>query len=309
MSRNTIISFGVVALLALVILVQNINFSSDIPELKQWIEPADLIEVKSKDYSMRLYMKEGSWFINDGAYPADENSAGNLEMKARDIRLTDLVSEEKFYERYDLTDEKAVTVTVKRGESVLCTITIGKPGGTNSHSFVRIDGRPEIYLAAGIQREEFTPSLDSMRDKRIFDLKGKDVESFTLTSKGRTYSFYKKTAEPEKEGDDPKAAASWYCKGYDSKPLDDGAISGILYVFSPLRAVTYPENKTRKELGPLYASVLIKSGGTDYDVKIYSGKEKDYNYAVSSKSQYIFTMGSWQTEKLLIKNIKDLMKK
>ena len=271
MSRNTKIIFGIVGFLALVILVQNIRFGSDIPRLKQWVEPADTIEVKSKDYSMRLYMKDGAWLINDAAYPADENSAGSLEMKVRDIRLTDLVSEEKSYDRYELTDEKAVTVTVKKGEAVLRTLVIGKAGGKSSHAFVRIDGRPEVYLAAGIQREEFTPALDSMRDKRIFDLKGKEVESFTLSSGGRTWSFYKKTAAPEKEGADAKPVTSWYCKGYDSKPLDDGAVSNILYIFSPLRAVTYPENKKMNELGQLYAAAVIKSGGVDYDVKIFSG--------------------------------------
>ncbi len=312
MSRNTIISFGVVGLLALVILVQNIKFGSDIPKLKQWIEPADTIEVKSKDYSMRLYMKDGAWLVNDAAYPADENSAGSLEMKVRDIRLTDLVSEEKSYDRYELTDEKAVTVVVKKGDSVLRTLVIGKPGGKSSHAFVRIDNKPEVYLAAGIQREDFTPSLDSMRDKRIFDLKGKDVESFTLSSGGRTYSFYRKTVTPEstgKETAEAKPGTSWYCKGYDASPLDDGAVSNILYVFSPLRAVTYPENQKQNSLGRLYASATIRAGGTDYDVKIFSGKEKEYNYAVSSKSQYIFTLGDWQTEKLVIKNIKDLIKK
>ena len=309
MSRNTIISFGIVGILALVILVQNIKFGSDIPKLKQWVEPADSIEVKSKDYSMRLYMKDGAWVVSDAAYPADENSAGSLEMKVRDIRLTDLVSEEKSYDRYELTDEKAVTVTVKKGESVLRTLVIGKAGGKSSHVFVRIDNRPEIYLAAGIQREEFTPALDSMRDKRIFDLKGKEVESFTLSSNGRTYSFYKKAAAPGKDGAEAKADTSWYCRGYDGKPLDDGAVSNILHVFSPLRAVTYPENKKLNELGRPYASAVIKSGGVDYDLKIFPGKEKEYNYAVSSKSQYIFTVGDWQTEKLVIKNIKDLMKK
>lgn len=309
MSRNTIISFGVVGFLALVILVQNIKFGSDIPKLKQWVEPADTIEVKSKDYSMRLYMKDGAWLVNDAAYPADENSAGSLEMKVRDIRLTDLVSEEKSYDRYELTDEKAVTVTVKKGETVLRTLVIGKSGGKSNHAFVLIDGRPAIYLAAGIQREEFTLPLDSMRDKRIFDLKGKEIESFTITSGGRTWSFYKKAAAPEKEGAEAKTGTSWYCKGYDSMPLDDGAVSNILYTFSPLRAVTYPENKKQNELGRPYASAVIRSGGVDYDVKIFSGKEKEYNYAISSKSQYIFTMGDWQTEKLVIKNIKDLVKK
>lgn len=315
MSRNTKISFGIVGLLALIILVQNIKFGSDIPRLKQWVEPADSIEVKSKDYSMRLYMKDGAWFVNDAAYPADENSAGNLEMKVRDIRLTDLVSEEKSYDRYELTDEKAVTVTVKKGGAVLRTLVIGKAGGKNSHAFVRIDDRPEIYLAAGVQREDFTPATDSIRDKRIFDLKGKEVESFTLSSGGRTWSFYKKTVTPDKTGKgstdtgDTKPDTSWYCKGYDSAPLDDGAVSTILHIFSPLRAVSYPDNKKQSELGRLYASAVIKSGGVDYDLKVFSGKDKEYNYALSSKSQYIFTIGDWQTEKLVIKNIKDLMKK
>ncbi|NLV67663.1 MAG: DUF4340 domain-containing protein [Spirochaetes bacterium] len=308
MSRNTIISFGIVGLLALVILLQNIKFGGDIPKLRQWVEPADTIEVRSKDYSMRLYIKDGEWLVNE-AYPADANSAGSLEMKVRDIRITDLVSEDKSYDRYELTDEKAVTVTVKKGDSVLRTLVIGKAGGRSNHAFVRVDGRPEIYLAAGIQREEFTPSTESIREKRIFDLKGKEIESFTISSGGRTYSFYKKAAAPEKGTEEATAVTSWYCRGYDNRPLDDGAVSNILYIFSPLRAVSYPENKKQNQLGRLYASAVIRSGGIDYDLKVFTGKEKEFNYAVSSQSSYIFTLGDWQTGKLIIKNIKDLMKK
>jgi hypothetical protein len=230
-------------------------------------------------------------------------------MKVCDIRITDLVSGDQSYERYELTDDKAVTVTVKKGDTVLRTLVIGKASGRSNHAFIRLDDRPEVYLAAGIQREEFTPTTDSIREKRIFDLKSKDVESFIISSGGRTYSFYKKAAAPEKDTEEATAGTSWYCRGYDNRPLDDGAISNILYIFSPLRAVSYPDNKKQNQLGRLYASAVIKSGGVDYDLKVFTGKEKEFNYAISSQSNYIFTLGDWQTEKLIIKNIKDLMKK
>jgi len=42
------------------------------------------------------------------------------------------------------------------------------------------------------------------------------------------------------------------------------------------------------------------------ELEIYSKKDKEMNLASSSESKYIFTLGSWQTEKLFIKNIKDL---
>ena len=310
MNRRTLVSFGAVAVLALVILLQNIKFTSDIPKLKQWAEPADEIEVKAKDYRLRAYMKDGAWVINDQAYPADENATGSLEMKVSDLKIKDLISEDGYYEKYELSEDKAVTVTVKRGGAVLRTLMIGKPGGNSNHSYVRVDGRKEIYLAAGIQREEFMQPLDGLRNKIVFDLKGKDVESFTIVTGGRTYSFYKKAAVDEKEGEGPKAVAAWYCKGYDKKPLDSTAISNLLYIFSPLRAVSYPEDKKENELGRIYATAVIRSKDAEYDLKIYTLKDdKENYYAVSSKSQYIFTMGPWQTEKIVIKNINDLMKK
>jgi len=308
-NKKTLISFGAVAVLALVILLQNIRFTSDIPKLKQWAEPADEIVVTAKDYSLHLYMKEGVWVINDQAYPADENSVGNLEMRVRDVKITDLISEGGYYEKYDLSEDRAVTVTVKKGGAVLRTLMIGKAGGKSSHSYVRLDGSKEIYLAAGIQQDEFRPLPDSLRNKIIFDLKGKEVESFTFTAAGRTYDFHKKAAVDEKTGEEPKAVAAWYCKGYDKQPLDDTMISNMLYIFSPLRAVSLPVDKKENELGKIYATAVIRSEGVEYDVKIYSGQENGNYYAVSSKSQYIFTMGPWQTEKIVIKNIKDLMKK
>jgi len=309
MNRRTLGAFGAVGLLALIIILQNIKFGSDVPELKKWAEPADVIEVTAKDYRLQLYMKEGRWVINDQAYPADENSVGSLEMKIRELKITDLVSEKGFYDRYDLADDRAVTVTAKRGGALLRTLVIGKRGSKSSHAFVRVDNRPEVYLASGIGREDFMPQPDALRDKVIFDLKGMEVESFTLTAAGRSYSFYKKAPEAEKSETGESGVSSWRCKGYDKLVLDDSAINNILYIFSPLRAVTFPEDKKEGQIGSLYASAIIKAGGEEYDLNIYSKKENDYNYAMSSKNQYIFTVGSWQIEKLAIKNIKDLVKK
>ena len=71
MNRKTLMTFGAVGLLALIIVFQNIRFGSDIPKLKQWAEPADEMEIVSKDYSLHIYMKDGGWVINDQAFPAD----------------------------------------------------------------------------------------------------------------------------------------------------------------------------------------------------------------------------------------------
>lgn len=313
MSRKLLVSLGIAVFLIAVIIFQRIDFSSKVSVPGKLQSPAELITVKAEGYSLKLVKNGDKWLINDQGYPADPDQVSDIEKKISEIKLLDLVSEKGYYDKYDLTAEKGVEVIASAGGKQLRKLTIGKQGLTGNQVYVRLDDAKEVYLASGITAVDFKPETDMLRDKKIFDVKGDGLLSFIIKYSGKEYIFTK--AEDKKEESKGKAADGkttateqglWVCKGYESMELNSSMINNIIHSFSPLRASSFAE-KTDK--GNVICTVRLKSAGGDYELNIYSKKDKEMYYATSPSSPYIFTLGGWQTEKYFIKNIKDLEKK
>lgn len=314
MKRQTAITLSLIFVLFAAFVIKNRGCGSDVPDLEVWYEPADEIDVSGKDVSLNMIKKGNSWFINGEAYPGDAELIESLERKARDFKLLDLVSEKGYYDKYDLTEEKGLSVTIKSGGKELRKILIGKGGSSSNHSYLKIDDRKEIYLASGIMRGDFALPVSDLRSRVIFDVKPSDVKFFVINYGGRSFDFH---LNPVKNGSDKnsenkdvkKPEAEWICRGYEKLTLKSSAVNSVLALFSPLRAADYPENTERKNLGIPVCTVKIVNGDKKIELEIYSRKDKDMYYASSSESKYIFTLGSWQTEKLFIKSITDLAEK
>lgn len=312
MNRRLLVSLGIAALLVAVIVIKKWEPGSGVPEPGKFATPADEIRVKAKGYSLKLVKSGDRWLINEEGYPADEGLVADIEKKVSGLKLLDLVSEKGYYDKYDLTEETGVEVTVSAGGRQLRKVMIGKQGLTNSQVYVRLDDSKGIYLASGITAAEFRPEVDTLRDKKIFDAKADEVLSFSIRYAGREYAFVRaedKKVETDVKGEGKTPAPEppvWKCMGYESMELNSEMVSNILHSFAPLRASTFTE-------GPLTRSVIctvkLKTSDSAYELNIYGGKDREMYYASSPSSPYTFTLGGWQTEKYFIKNIKGFKKK
>jgi len=313
MSRKLLLSLGITAALIAVIVFQRIDFSSGVSDPGKFQSPADLITVKAEGYSLKLAKDGGKWLIDEQGYPADSDQVSDIEKKISEIKLLDLVSEKGYYDKYDLTSEKGIEVIASAGGKQLRKLLIGKQGLTGNQVYVRIDDAKEVYLASGITAAEFKPVADTLRDKKIFDVKGDELLSFSIKYAGKEYSFIKSEVKKDEgiaKSEEGKAPAPkkfiWICKGYESMELNESMINNIIHSFSPLRASTFPD---KADKGNVVCTIKLKTAVGDYELYVYSKKEKEMYYASSPSSPYIFTLGGWQTEKYFIKNIKDLEKK
>jgi hypothetical protein len=314
MKKKAIITIMLILALTAALVIKNYGTRSTVPELEGWYEPADEMIIKGTGLSLSLVRKENSWFINEQAYPGDAELIESLERKARDFKLLDLVSEKGYYDKYDLTDEKGISVTVKGKGKVLRKILIGKAGSINSHSYLKVDDRKEIFLASGIMKSDFNLPVSDLRNKVVFDIKSPDIKSFSINYGGKNFEFQLNPAKSgtEKKQDNTetkqkeKSQPKWICKGYEKMNLNDAAIDSVAALFSPLRAAEFPEVTDKKTSGNSLCKVTILYDTKKIELEIYSKKDKEMNLASTSESKYIFTLGSWQTEKLFIKNIKDL---
>ncbi len=308
MNKKAVITICLILFLSAAMLLKNRSCST-VPKLEGWYEPADEIYIKGKDNTLNMVKKDNIWYLNEQAYPGDAGLIDSLERKARDFKLLDLVSEKGYFDKYELTDEKGVSVIIRGKGKLLRKILIGKAGSTNNHSYIKVGDREEIYLASGIMRSDFTRPVDDLRDKVIFDVKSSEIKSFSINYGGKNFSFIPNPAKGEsadKQKDAKKPESGWICKEYEKVRLNDSSINAILQIFAPLKAAEFPENADKKSTGSAVCRVSIMSGDKKIELEIYSGKFKDMNYASSTGSRYIFTIGSWQTQKLFIKNITDL---
>ncbi len=307
MKKRTLITLGLIVFLSAALVIKNWSCSS-VPELEGWYEPADEINVTGKDVKLFMSKKDNNWFINEQAFPGDADLIESLERKARDFKLLDLVSDKGYYDRYDLTEDNAVTVLIKGRGKVLRKILIGKAGSTNNHSYIRFDDRSEIYLASGIMKSDFSLPVSDLRDKRIFDLKKEEIKFFSITYNRKTYDFqlFQDKSEIDNKDGDKKPAGRWLCRGYKNLELNNSSIDSILALFSPLKAAEFPANAENENSGDVICTVTIPYGDKKFELDIFSKKDKDMHYAAANESEYVFTLGAWQTEKLFIKDITSL---
>ncbi len=307
MKKRSAITIGVILFLLTVLVIKKWSCSS-LPVLEGWYEPADEIIIKNNTVFLKLLKRENSWFINDEAYPGDADLIESMERKVRDFKLLDLVSENGYYNKYDLTEEKGISVTVKGKGKVLRKIIIGKAGSTNNHSYIKVDDRKEIYLASGIMQSDFTIPAADLRNKVIFNVKNSEVKSFIINYGGKNFDFYSVPLnnETDKSNENKKSVSKWKCRGYEKTNLSDSSINSILGLFSPLRAAEFPLNMDPKKAGNPLCRVMIEYGDKKAELVVYSKKDKDMNLASSTESKYVFTLGMWQLEKIFIKSINDL---
>jgi hypothetical protein len=309
MNKKILISCSIIAVLILYIIVVNVKHSGDVPDLPKWEGNADEVLITSKDGAIKLFKKEGKWVVGENAYPADARAIAEIEKRFKDIRLTDLISSKGYYAKYDLTPDKYIEVILKKGDATLRKFKIGKKSSTNRHTFIKVDDRPEIYLAEGTFDLVLNKSLDDFRDREVLKINRDAVSAFTVDYQGRTFAF---SREPVKKANAKNAAkdegkkpiqptwGNWKCRGYESVQLDSSKVETLLQSLDPLRASSFPETP-KEELPQRVCTVQIKSGQKDITLTIY---KKDALYiGTTSEIPYIFSVDKWNIEKLFITGI------
>ncbi|TFH40588.1 MAG: DUF4340 domain-containing protein [Chrysiogenales bacterium] len=299
MNKKIIWSLSIIAVLLVYLLAVNLRRSSDRIETPSWDGVADQILITWAGGSIKLLKKEGKWVAGDEAVPADAKKIDEIEKRFREVVLTDLVSKRGYYIKYDLTPDKYAEIIFKRGDATIRHFMIGKKSPTNRHTFIRIDDRPEIYLAEGIFDIVMNKSIEDFRDREIIRIEPGSVSSLAVEYLGRVFSFARKSdGEPAKgvKGAGPR----WILNGNEAVTLDGGKIESLLASLNPLQAKSFPDYRRHALPRPL-CIVRVESDRKEITVKIYLMRNE---YLVeSSESPYIFGTDKWNIEKFFITSI------
>jgi hypothetical protein len=262
--------------------------------------------------TLTLEKADGRWRLAAGGFPADEAQVNPMLEALSGLALTALVSESKDYDRYDLSEAKAVLVTARAGDKApVRELTVGKRASSYNHTFVRIGQDPNVYHAAGSLHDTFSKDAETLRDKTALAFDREEIRRISITMAGETLELEKQpapAAAPAAEAQAPPAEQKPVWKTAEGQsPPDPSGIDRLLGELSALRCSGYlPEGAEKDLKDPAYTITL--TGKKTYTLSLFAGADKAKNgYAgTSSENTSVFTLSDFQAE-LIMKKPSELM--
>ncbi|MFP4039924.1 MAG: DUF4340 domain-containing protein, partial [Desulfosudaceae bacterium] len=170
--------------------------------------------------AVTLEKKAAGWRVQPGDYAADTDTVHSILDAAAELTLTALVSESEDYQRYQLTPDKSLTVSVlAENDSLLRKIQVGKSAASHQHTFVRLGDDSRVYHARGRLRRVFDKSAAELRDKTVLSFAVDDIRKIEITGKETNLSLVKQAADREPaDGDQTGDQAGESMAGAKSRP-------------------------------------------------------------------------------------------
>ncbi|MFP4444962.1 MAG: DUF4340 domain-containing protein [Desulfosudaceae bacterium] len=187
-----------------------LNYRLPAPAALDRAEMARLEIARPGGKSVILEKTSAGWQVTPGDYAADSDTVHTMLDAAADLDLSALVSESKDYLRYELTPDKALTVSVLAADgAVLRKIQVGKTAPTHQHTYVRLGEDHRVYQARGQLRRVFDKSADAVRDKTVLAFTPDDIRCIkTEGDSGGVTLARQETDGREKENDQAATAAA-----------------------------------------------------------------------------------------------------
>ena len=316
--KEYVILFALILGLALYLMLRNPDRTQyRLPDVAH-IDKTGLskIEISKPDTTIVLDRKNDTWHIAPEGYRANRDRVTDMLETLKGLTVTALVSESRSYSRYDLGEDKKITVRAWTGDTLAREFELGKSATSYQHTFVKLAGDDRIYHAQGNLRSKFDQTMDNLRDKTVLSFDLEEIQEILITKggKGIALALTQQPAEVntgEAAGGKPpepqKTEQLW--KTSDGEEGDDTQLNRWLSALSSLQCQAYIEGENKKDFSNPIFGVQLK-GSKEYTLSIFKKTQKDAKTypAVSSETEYPFLLPEWQANNL-IKKPDELLKK
>ena len=176
---ETWVLLGLIVLLTTYIIFrQDKNINYTIPDIPT-INSDDLTKIGYKDFE--LTKKDGEWFLPSG-YKVSETSMNRINSALSGLKIIDMISQSKDYERFNLDQENILTIYTEDGE--LLKLNIGSTSATGNYTYIKFPDTDEVYSVRGDLNDYFTADPDDLRSKVVLNVEdGTDIQ---ITKDGET---------------------------------------------------------------------------------------------------------------------------
>lgn len=278
-----------------------------LPELPAIIKKdVSKIEIKRPDSSVLLIKMDDGWEISPQGYPVNETEAGYILETIDELRITALVSEAKDYRRYDLDEDKKITVRAWSGDVLNREFQVGKPASTYQHTFVRLPGDERVYHARGNFSGRLSQKMENFRDKNVLAFDQSEITRIEINREGQSTVWVRKEVPvpdiTEKQDDSEvlpeKTEIIWEDK--EGKAIERSNVIRLLNAGSRLTCENYIEGAEKGDLaGPIYS--IIFAGAKEYRLLIFQKKDQDLKGypAISSENNYPFIISDHKADDIM----------
>lgn len=272
----------------------------DVPKVSE--KKISKIEIITKGEKILLNKKDDDWFIGEKAYPADKGKINDILDVLANLSVSTLVSESKNYVRYELDDEKRISVKAWTGGDLSRELDMGKAASTYQHTFIKLAGDPNIYHARGYFRNKFEKSTDDLRDKAVLSFKEDEIKAVEIYKDQSTALISQKEKPSEKKeekgtesekdkGSEKDAQKQFEWQTADGKIMEASKVKDLIAYFTDLSCEAYIEDKNKEDVADNDPTMRITlKGEKDYSLSVFAkDNEKEENIpAVSSMNPYAF---------------------
>ena len=298
MRKRKLVLLTAIGALACALILQMVLSRPAAVKILKLTEKPDVIVVNKTDGSaLRLAKDGGKWTVGERAYPADQAEAGVLAAAIETIKILDTVSRSGDDARYDLSDDAKMTVTAKKGETVLRTLSVGKAAATGQQTYMRIDGGKETLLVSGDFRRLFGKQEGDLRDKNIFGFKAGDFSAIGVSGT-QNYRIVKSGDAGEWSVATPKEQLA--------TQLDKAKVEAWLTGIGTLKADSFADENIRKDGNP-FSEFSFDLGNRTATVTVIQETKEGKFVCVSSESPYPFILSEY-TLKRFEKPLSELAK-
>lgn len=267
------------------------------------------MEISGPGISIVLNKKDKRWNIAPQGYPADTYKVSMMLDIVEKLTLTALVSESKNYNRYDLDDDKKITVRAWTGKTLIREFEVGKAAMSCRHTFVKIAGDEGVYHAEGDFRSKFDHTVENLRDRTVLSFEKTDIDEIRITKGQRSMTFSRKEApvgasagEETDTESPPTPETKMVWQGGDGDEVDESRLNRFLTTLSNLRCDKYLDDCKKSDFtNPIYT--LCLKGMREHTLSIFDKRDKDdKDYpAISSTNDYPFVLFERQADDIMKK--------
>ena len=313
MKKEVILLLAVIAALSAYLVFQKTDkVAYELPQLAEIAEKEiTKIEIKTPENTVSLQRSASGWKIAGKSYLPDKSRIKKILKDITGLTLTAMVSESGAYERYDLGNDRKVSVTVWQGSDKVLSLDIGKDAGTRRHTFIKLADDGNIYHAQGSFRKDFDTSAEMLRDKTVLAVNKDEIQTIRLARKDKTLTLVRQgpevavdaVSEADAMDADRNSPASPQLPQWrtdDGKTASAKEVEDLLGQLSHLTCQRFVYEKTEYDTTtPIYTITL--SGAAEYAISIFDkGAEEANEYpAKASGSDDLFILPKWQAEKLM----------
>ena len=260
----------------------------DLPQLPEMaVAEVDRVEIVKGDRLVAVRKQGDGWLLEPDEFPAATAQVDTMVRALASLEITDLVSEHSAYSRFELDPESALRITAFRGGTVLRTVELGKEARTYQHTYVKVEGDPRVYQAAGDLGNYFPVVGDVLRDKLVLKVDIDTVGEIVARSPGEELVLRKRPALEE------GAAPDWVTA--DGGEWNSAKVAESLQRLANLSTFRFAEGPPAPGNEVLELTLKTEVGAT-HTVTVYARSGNSYP-AISSGSDYPFLLYScgWST--------------